>query len=128
MEQIEQVSLKINALRQMGIMVSLDDVDTGCSSLAYLQNVPVSQIKIDQSFVRNLTAESGEEAIVRTVLSLGKAFNFEVVAEGVETEDQFALLKRLERKRFQGYLLGYPKPLQQHRLTLNLHTRGHRGI
>lgn len=118
-EQLEQVSVKIKELRQMGVYVSLDDFGTGYSSLAYLQNLPVSQIKIDQSFVRNLTPGSGEEAIVRTVLSLGAAFQFEVIAEGVETEEQFALLKNLGCQRFQGYLLGHPQPLKQHRLMPN---------
>ena len=118
-EQIDQVSLKIIELREMGVQVSLDDFGTGYSSLAYLKHLPVSQIKIDQSFVKSLTSGSGEEAIVRTVLSLGGAFNFEVIAEGVETEKQFELLKSLGCKLFQGYLLGHPKPLSDDRLIVN---------
>lgn len=110
-DQIDQVSLKIGQLRNMGVQVSLDDFGTGYSSLKYLKHLPVSQIKIDQSFVKSLTDGNGDEAIVRTVLSLGEAFNYEVIAEGVETEEQFQRLKEMGCKRFQGYLLGHPKPL-----------------
>ena len=116
-EQLDMVSDKVARLRDMGVGVSLDDFGTGYSSLSYLQNLPVSQIKIDQSFVRTLTPSSGEEAIVRTVLLLGEAFGFEVVAEGVETAAQFELLKQLGCRRFQGYLFGRPGPLLQGRFS-----------
>lgn len=111
-ENIEQVSDKIYTLRQMGVCVALDDFGTGYSSLAYLQSLPVSQIKIDQSFVRNLTLGSGAQALVNAILSLGRAFDFEVIAEGVETEEQFNLLKAMGCQRFQGYLLSKPVALE----------------
>ncbi len=104
----ESVSEKMRSLQRIGVRFSLDDFGTGYSSLSYLKRLAFHQIKIDQSFVRDLLHDENDAAIVRAVLTLGESLGLEVVAEGVETAEQFEALRRLGGRRFQGYFFGRP--------------------
>ncbi|GGB40217.1 hypothetical protein GCM10011502_11930 [Oceanisphaera marina] len=100
-------------LREQGIRFSIDDFGTGYSSLAYLQKLPLDQLKIDQSFVRELPENDGSAAIIRAICALAGSLQLEVIAEGVETEQQHATLLQLGCEHFQGYLFGRPMPLAE---------------
>lgn len=112
-KDVEDVIQKMTILQSHGIAFSLDDFGTGFSSLSYLKRLPLDQLKIDQSFVRDLSAGSNDMAIVRTLLALGKSLGLTVIAEGVETEVQHRLLKDNGCHFFQGYLFGKPVPVEQ---------------
>ena len=100
----------LQELREIGVRLAIDDFGTGYSSLAYLRRLPFDVLKIDRSFVMNADKEEGEAQIVRTILALGKALKLEVIAEGVETEAQAALLREAGCDVFQGYLFSRPLP------------------
>ena len=101
----------LRALHGLGVQISMDDFGTGYSSLSYLRRFPFDKIKIDQSFVRDLTADGESVAIVRAAIGLGRALGMTVLAEGVETADQAAILEAEGCHELQGYHLGRPKPL-----------------
>lgn len=101
----------LGQLRSQGVMSSLDDFGTGYSSLSYLQQLPVQQLKIDRSFVSRVVEDEQAAAIAQTIVWLGRAFKLQIVAEGVETEDQFERLRGIGVDAFQGYLFGRPRPL-----------------
>ncbi len=107
---IHEVIDKMRALRAHGIHFSLDDFGTGYSSLNYLRQLPLDQLKIDQSFVRNVAHEASDAAIVQTILGLTSTFGLAAIAEGVETEEQRSSLARLGCFAYQGYLFGRPLP------------------
>ncbi|WP_089703881.1 EAL domain-containing protein [Vreelandella arcis] len=98
-------------LREQGIRFALDDFGTGYSSLSYLKRLPLDELKIDQSFVRELQADKADAAIVDTIILLAVSLGLVVVAEGVETQAQLDWLKGHGCYRYQGYLLGRPKPI-----------------
>jgi EAL domain-containing protein (putative c-di-GMP-specific phosphodiesterase class I) len=98
----------MSQLQQLGVRISLDDFGTGYSSLSYLRKFPFQKIKIAGSFVKDLTPESGSLAIIRAVASMGAELGMNIVAEGVETEEQLALVKAVGCREVQGYLLGRP--------------------
>ncbi len=98
----------LGALREMGVRIAIDDFGTGYSSLAYLKQFPISTLKIDRSFVLNVTTDADSRAIVSTIIVLAKALKLTVVAEGVETVEQLEFLSGLHCDRAQGYLLGKP--------------------
>jgi EAL domain-containing protein (putative c-di-GMP-specific phosphodiesterase class I) len=102
----------LNQLHNLGVSISMDDFGTGYSSLSYLRQFPFDKIKIDQSFVRNLAEKKGSIAIIRAVVGLGKALGMEVLAEGVETEEQFNILLDEGCDELQGYLFSKPHPVQ----------------
>ncbi len=104
---------KMNVLRARGVRFSLDDFGTGFSSLAYLQKMPLTQLKIDQSFVKDVTSNANDAAIARTIISLGAGLELMVIAEGVETEEQRSFLANAGCRFFQGYLFGKPMPLAE---------------
>ncbi|HEX4953855.1 MAG TPA: EAL domain-containing protein [Thermoanaerobaculia bacterium] len=110
MQDVSLVGSVLSRLRELGVSVTLDDFGTGYSSLAHLQSLPIDGLKIDASFVKTVHSDPGSEAIVRAILSLGKELQLEVTAEGVETEQQLAILSRLGCPQLQGFYLGHPLP------------------
>ena len=106
---------KMNQLIDLGFTFSLDDFGTGYSSLSYLKRLPVEIIKIDRSFVRDITEDPNEEALVSSILAMSRHLNKKVVAEGVETKQQVDILNKNECDYFQGYY--YSQPLSQDKLT-----------
>ncbi|MCG8041673.1 MAG: EAL domain-containing protein, partial [Candidatus Thiodiazotropha endolucinida] len=112
---------KIEKLNSMGINTSLDDFGTGYSSLSYLKRFNVSQLKIDRSFVNDILVDDGDLTMVKTIIEMGRNLGLEVVAEGVANEQQFELLKSCGCKRFQGYWINRPFPLDQVDTLLNQH-------
>ena len=100
----------LHALEEMGVILSIDDFGTGYSSLAYLQRLPVRELKIDRSFVRRLGEESGSVPIVRAAVDLGRALDLVVVAEGVETEMAASILRTLGCHSAQGFHFAHPMP------------------
>ncbi|TAF83895.1 MAG: EAL domain-containing protein [Curvibacter sp.] len=113
----EEAVLKMGELRSIGVSFSLDDFGTGYSSLAYLKRLPLDQLKIDQSFVRDVLTDANDAAIARTILSLAKSLDLGVVAEGVETQGQRDFLLQAGCRAFQGYFFGRPVPVEQLRLA-----------
>lgn len=106
------VQAHMQALRALGVRLSLDDFGVGYSSLSYLKHLPLSQLKIDQVFVRNMLTDPREAALVRTVIALARDLALELVAEGVETAEQREMLCELGCGLYQGYLFGRPVPLE----------------
>ncbi len=107
-KNVEETLKKIKRLFELGITLSIDDFGTGYSSLAYLKQLPIHELKIDQSFIKDILIDSNDFSIVETILSIGKKFNLEVIAEGVETKEQHEILVSMGCSYFQGYLFGKP--------------------
>jgi EAL domain-containing protein (putative c-di-GMP-specific phosphodiesterase class I) len=101
---------RLSELRQLGVAISLDDFGTGYSTLSWLQRLPVDQIKVDRTFTAELGRCASTRALVRGIFALAAELGVEVVAEGVETAEQLAELRRAGCRLFQGYLLGRPEP------------------
>lgn len=121
MTQPRQALEQLNALVELGCSVSLDDFGTGYSSLAYLKTLPVSKIKIDQSFVRDITDDPNDDIIVQTIIGMARNLGLGVVAEGVETEAQRDRLSLYGCNTCQGYLFHRPLPLNDFDELLNSH-------
>jgi len=112
-ENIEDVITKMTELKLRGLRFSIDDFGTGYSSLAYLKRLPLDQLKIDRSFVRDILADAASGAIAQAIISLGRAMGLSVIAEGVETEEQRGFLTGLGCYSFQGYLFSRAVPLEE---------------
>jgi len=112
---LDDAILRMQELINRGISFSLDDFGTGYSSLAHLKNLPVNHIKIDRSFVKDICDDSGDQAMVASILALSKHLGLDVVAEGVEDLEQFHLLKQYGCKIYQGYY--FSKPLSSENMT-----------
>jgi EAL domain-containing protein (putative c-di-GMP-specific phosphodiesterase class I) len=108
----QEMEQRLRVLAGLGIGLAIDDFGTGYSSLAYLKKLPIHKLKIDQSFVRGLPDDEGDRAIVSAIISMGRAMHIEVVAEGVETETQQAVLQKMQCDHYQGFLCapGLPAP------------------
>ncbi|MBF0273211.1 MAG: EAL domain-containing protein [Magnetococcales bacterium] len=115
MENLDDIVAILTRLKAMGPSVAVDDFGVGHSSLTYLKKLPIDVLKIDQSFVRDLTLDSDDAAIVTAILALGRSLRLKVVAEGVETPDQLAFLRREGCDQFQGYL--FSRPLETEAFT-----------
>ncbi len=110
LEKSSQVLATLHALRALGVRISMDDFGTGYSSLGYLRSFPFDKIKIDQSFVRDLCENRESQAIVRSIISLGKGFGVTVTAEGVETEAELSWLRAEGCHEAQGFLFSHARP------------------
>lgn len=110
--EVSSVHGKMKQLQLLGIQLSLDDFGTGYSSLRYLQNLPLDQVKIDQSFVKGMLYNPRDIAIIKAILQLAESLELEVIAEGVETKEHFELLKLMGCKCFQGYYFSRPQPVK----------------
>ena len=113
MEDINGTIDKLKAMQSLGLHIALDDFGTGYSSLSYLARLPINSLKIDRSFVMQMSKGPEQMAIVAAVVSLARALNLKVVAEGVETEEQANLLRLLRCDEAQGYLFGRPVPPEE---------------
>jgi len=117
MKNCERAASRLTELRALGVSSAIDDFGTGYSSLKYLQNLPIDTLKIDQSFIRNLDpssdGQSGNGAIVQAIVTLAQQLGLRVVAEGVETDEELQVLRRLGCDFVQGYLFSRPMPVEQ---------------
>lgn len=111
LDKVEEVVFKMRSLRLLGVCFSLDDFGTGYASLAYLKRFPFEQLKVDRSFIRDITSDPDDAAIVRAIIAMGNSLRLSVVAEGVEDEAQHAYLVEHGCTLFQGYMFGRPVPL-----------------
>ncbi len=125
LKNVDAAIAKMAALRKLGITFALDDFGTGYSSLAYLQQLPLDVLKIDQTFVRKLGESARSEAIVRTIIQMAQNLNLRVLAEGVETEEQRHLLAEHGCRLYQGYLFGKPLPAPQFERDVVLRRNGY---
>ncbi len=109
---------KMHHLKELGVKLSMDDFGTGYSSLSYLHQFPLDILKIDRSFVKDIVGNKGDGAIAKAVIAMAHSMNLKVVAEGVETEEQFEFLKAHDCEVIQGYLISRPIPAQELELLL----------
>lgn len=114
------MSQKLQALEELGVSISIDDFGTGYNSLNYLKQLPLSQLKIDQSFIRGNRHDQHDVALVRMIVALANELDFQVVAEGVETVEHVQFLKQTNCALAQGYL--FARPLTAERLIEQLET------
>lgn len=113
LQNAEATMETLQRLKQLGVHLSIDDFGTGYSSLAYLKRFPIDALKIDQAFIRELTSNPDDAAITTSIILMGKSLKLSVVAEGVETRSQLALLHVLECDEAQGFLFSRPVPAQE---------------
>ena len=116
---VESTAGLMNALHSIGIKLSLDDFGTGYSSLQYVKKLPIDQLKIDRSFVTDLGIDPDDDAIVDAIIAIGLSMHLEVVAEGVETEQQRDLLTQKGCTHYQGYLFSKPIPIEEFEARLS---------
>jgi diguanylate cyclase (GGDEF)-like protein/PAS domain S-box-containing protein len=113
LNSISDAISKMDALKKIGVSFSMDDFGTGYSSLSYLTQLPLDQLKIDQSFIHNIGAKSTDAVIVQTIIGMANSLSIEVIAEGVETEAQHVFLRQAGCMAYQGYLFGKPLALKE---------------
>ncbi|MFA6922302.1 MAG: EAL domain-containing protein [Gallionella sp.] len=124
LENVEATIAKMREIKMLGVSFSMDDFGTGYSSLQYLKRLPLDQIKIDQSFVRDIITDPNDAAIVQTVIAMTDALGLNVIAEGVETEAQLEFLEQRGCHAFQGYLFSKPVPVEQFEALLTSKIKG----
>jgi EAL domain-containing protein (putative c-di-GMP-specific phosphodiesterase class I) len=108
MKDPNQAIRKLHELKAMGVQISVDDFGTGYSSLNYLKRFPIDTLKVDQSFVKDINSDPDNEAIVSAIITLAHALKLNVIAEGVETQEQLESLRMLNCDEVQGFLFSYP--------------------
>ncbi len=108
---IEKTIEKMQQLKKIGVNFSIDDFGTGYSSLAYLKRLPLGELKIDKTFIKDISRDSNDQAIIETIIAMAKHMKLKVIAEGVETDEQFEFLNKQGCYHYQGYY--YSKPLEQ---------------
>jgi len=112
MHDVESSATVLESLKDMGIKLAIDDFGTGYSSLSYLKRFPITTLKIDQSFVRDITTDINDATIVSAVVGMGRNLNHRVIAEGVETREQFEFLSMRQCPEGQGFLFSHPLPAE----------------
>ena len=110
MEDVDYFGRTLASLKALGVDLAIDDFGTGYSSLSYLKRFPVDAVKVDRAFVDGLGTDPHDSALVAAIVAMADALGLEVTAEGVETQDQLAILKRLQCRRAQGFYLARPMP------------------
>ncbi|NEW08312.1 EAL domain-containing protein [Paenibacillus sp. SYP-B3998] len=118
MQNADEVIVTLEELKRLGIQISIDDFGTGYSSLSYLRDFPINRLKIDRSFVNDITKDNGDSVIATSIIAMAQSLNLEVIAEGVETEKQYDFLKSKGCDEMQGYF--YSKPLPAKLMTERL--------
>lgn len=111
LDDIQDTIKRMEELKAIGVNFSLDDFGTGYSSLSYLKQLPLSQLKIDQSFVHDVTTDKNDAVLIRTIIGMAANLNLQVIAEGVETEEQLAALTEMGCRAYQGYYFSKPVPV-----------------
>jgi EAL domain-containing protein (putative c-di-GMP-specific phosphodiesterase class I) len=119
LDDVEDTIAKMQALRQIGVTFAMDDFGTGYSSLSYLTQLPLNQLKIDQSFVHHLGSKASDTTIIQTIIGMANNLGMEVIAEGVETQAQRTFLQANGCSMYQGYLFGKPVPLEEFHAMLD---------
>ena len=112
MAQPSKACSTLEECREDGMIISIDDFGTGYSSLSYLHHFPIDILKIDRSFINNMVEDKSALELVKSITSLAHNLNMKVIAEGIETEEQFKILKGLNCDKAQGYWLAKPMPLK----------------
>jgi diguanylate cyclase (GGDEF)-like protein len=113
LNDVADVVEKMRALKELGVKLSMDDFGMGYSSLAYLKQLPLDQLKIDQSFVRNIATDTNDAVMVQAIIDMAQNFRMDVIAEGVETEEQLDFLRQNGCLAYQGYLFSKPVPVDE---------------
>jgi EAL domain-containing protein (putative c-di-GMP-specific phosphodiesterase class I) len=113
LQNMDQALLPLQKLFALGIQISIDDFGKGYSSLSYLKQLPITRLKVDQSFVRDIATDPDDAAIVRAIVTMAHHLNLKVTAEGVETGEQLEFLRTLECNEIQGYVFSPPLPLEE---------------
>jgi EAL domain-containing protein (putative c-di-GMP-specific phosphodiesterase class I) len=108
MQDAEKTISLLNGVRELGVQLSIDDFGTGYSSLSYLKRFPINKLKVDQSFVRNMTTNKNDASIAKSVVLIGQSLGLRVIAEGVETAEQLEMLRQYECDEIQGYYFSRP--------------------
>lgn len=119
LDSLEEIIATMISLKEIGVQISLDDFGIGYSCLQYLKRLPIQQLKIDQSFVRDIVDDSNDLAIVSTIIAMAQHMGIPVIAEGVETAEQQQILYAKGCTNYQGYLFGKPVPIEQFNAALN---------
>ncbi|MGQ0752249.1 MAG: putative bifunctional diguanylate cyclase/phosphodiesterase, partial [Betaproteobacteria bacterium] len=125
MQDVERSIARLQSIQAAGIGIAIDDFGTGYSSLSYIARLPVNCVKIDRSFIAGMVRSPHNLTIVSTIISLAHCLNLKVVAEGVETEEQLQLLRRLRCDEMQGFLFSRPLPPEEIRRLIGGRTRNH---
>ncbi|MDF3036945.1 MAG: hypothetical protein K0S28_2219, partial [Paucimonas sp.] len=112
MRNVDSSTSLLQALKEIGVQLAVDDFGTGYSSLSYLRQFPIDSLKIDQSFVREISSNTSNGVIVSAVIGMGASLNQNVIAEGIETQEQLAFLNAHQCNEGQGYLFGWPMPAE----------------
>lgn len=110
MQNVEATMTALHRLKTLGVWLAIDDFGTGYSSLSYLRRFPIDVLKIDQSFIRGLSNDTNDAALVGAIISLGRSLELNVIAEGIETEEQLAFLKAHQCEEGQGYYFSKALP------------------
>jgi EAL domain-containing protein (putative c-di-GMP-specific phosphodiesterase class I) len=112
LEDLEQATEVLQTLRARGITIAVDDFGTGYSSMTYLRDLPIDAVKIDRSFVANATEHGYDSTVIEALLTIGRSLGLTVVAEGIETDEQYDYLQARRCDRAQGFLLARPMPIE----------------
>ena len=128
MQNVEWTGKVLGELESLGVHLSMDDFGTGYSSLSYLQKFPFHSLKVDKSFVQDISMDQQDRAIAQAVIALGRALNLRVIAEGVETVEQLEVLRRMHCEDMQGFLFSRPIPALQATKLLTKYNHHHRQL